>query len=324
MTDVVPFITLTKENFAVFQRQVYDYASSICLDNGFLTHRHGLLSFVVTTNIWQNLPGNQIPDDAVPPNIAFRPRDVLIPPEIPAENANAWRVFEYRTKEFDSVATAVLLLTRRLKDALPSSDRNELSDPILGMGQLTALDLMTHLRTQYGTLTSEDYKSLHAQLSHKLDSATNFTGFAADQRFIFQQLAAYGQPIPELQKCDFLRSGTCHLFPVQKAIDSYLTAHPHTANQTFHNFVAHNTLHSPNFSQSAGDMATLHQQPILLHFNPLTFLQRSQHSSILLPSSPLWPQQQRLQLHRLHLGPHARPGLAVVANAVNPNLPIHP
>ena len=115
MTDVVPFITLTKENFAEFQRQVYDYASSVCLDNGFLIHRHGLLSFVVTTNIWQNLPGNQIPDDAVPPNIAFRPRDILIPPKIPAENANAWTVFENRTKEFDKVATAVLLLTRRLK-----------------------------------------------------------------------------------------------------------------------------------------------------------------------------------------------------------------
>lgn len=101
------------------------------------------------------------------------------------------------------------------------------------MGQLTALDLMTYLRTQYETFTSEDYKALHAQLSHKLDSATNFTSFATDQRFIFQQLASYGQPILELQKCNLLRSGTCHLSPVQKAIDSYLTAHPHTANQTF-------------------------------------------------------------------------------------------
>ena len=71
MTELVPFITLSKENFAEFQRQVYDYASSICLDNGFLTHRHGLLSFVVTTAIWQNLPGNEIPDDAAPPNIVF-------------------------------------------------------------------------------------------------------------------------------------------------------------------------------------------------------------------------------------------------------------
>lgn len=59
MTEIVPFITLTKENFAEFRRQVYDYASSICLDNGFLTHRHGLLSFVVATAIWQNLPSRR-------------------------------------------------------------------------------------------------------------------------------------------------------------------------------------------------------------------------------------------------------------------------
>ena len=112
---------------------------------------------MVTTQIWQNLPGNGVPDDAVPPNIAFRPQDVLTPPGIPVENANAWRVFEYRTKEFEKIAVVVLLLTRRIKDS-PASDRNELSDPILGMGRLTALHIMTHLRTQYGTLTSADYK----------------------------------------------------------------------------------------------------------------------------------------------------------------------
>ena len=107
MTELVPFITLSKENFAEFQRQVYDYASSICLDNGFLTHRHGLLSFVVTTAIWQNLPGNEILDDAVPPNIVFRPRDILTPPDIPAEKTNAWRLFEYRTKEFDKLGLGI-------------------------------------------------------------------------------------------------------------------------------------------------------------------------------------------------------------------------
>ena len=128
--------------------------------------------------------GNGITYGAVPPYILYRPREIPTPPEIPAENANAWQVFEYRTKGFDKAATTVLLLARCLEDALPSSDRNELSDPILGMDQLTALDLMTYLLTQYGTLTSEDYKALHIhlQLSQKWDSATNFTGFAADQR----------------------------------------------------------------------------------------------------------------------------------------------
>ena len=262
MTDTpVPFISISKENFAEFQRQVYDYAASICVGNVTLPHRHGLLSFVVTIDTWHQLPGVANID-----GINFLPRDVLNPPEPPADNANAWRSFEHRTKEFDKVVTALLVLTRRLKDALPTADRNELSDPILGMGRITSLDIMNHIRTQYGTLTSNDYKLLYTQLANKLDSAMNFTGFAADQRFIFQQLASQGQPIPELQKCDYLRSGTSHLLPIQKAIDTYLTAHPLTAAQTFTSLVEHITLHAPNFTQVTSDMgytaaATFHSAP---------------------------------------------------------------
>ena len=183
----LPFIAITKENFPEFQRQVYDHAASVCLDNGFLTHRHGLLSFVATIETWQQLRGNAVANGD---DIVLLPRDILTPPLPPADNTNAWRLFDYRTKEFDKVAAGVLHLTRRLKDALPAADRNELSDPILGMGRITSLNIMTHLRTQYGTLTSEDYKLLYTQLAHKLDTAINFAGFAADQRFIFEQLAA--------------------------------------------------------------------------------------------------------------------------------------
>ena len=183
----LPFIAITKENFPEFQRQVYDHATSVCLDNGFLTHRHGLLSFVATIETWQQLRGNAVANGD---DIVLLPRDILTPPLPPADNTNAWRLFDYRTKEFDKVEAGVLHLTRRLKDALPAADRNELSDPILGMGRITSLNIMTHLRTQYGTLTSEDYKLLYTQLAHKLDTAINFAGFAADQRFIFEQLAA--------------------------------------------------------------------------------------------------------------------------------------
>lgn len=187
----------------------------------------------------------------------FHPRDVLNPPLSPADNANAWRLFDYRTKEFDKVANGVLLLTRRLKESLPTANGNELSDPILGMGQLTSLAIMAHIRTQYGTLTSEDYKHLYIQLNQKLDSATSFSGFAADQRFIFQHLAAQGQPVPELQKCDFLRTlrtGTAHLLPIHNAIDLYLTDHPLIATQTFASLVAHTSLHALNFTQVTADM----------------------------------------------------------------------
>lgn len=217
--------------------------------------------FVVTIDTWHQLPGVANID-----GINFLRRNVLNPPESPADNANAWRSFERRTKEFEKVVTALLVLTRRLKDALPTADRNELSDQILGMGRITSLDIMNHIRTQYGTLTSNDYKLHYTQRANKLDSAINFTGFAADQRFIFQELASQGQPIPELQKCGYLRSGTSHFLPIQKAIDTYLTAHPLTATQTFISLVEHITLHAPNFTQVTSDMgyiaaATLNSAP---------------------------------------------------------------
>ena len=114
-----------------------------------------------------------------------------------------------------------------------------------------------HLRAlTFDNVTLEDYKTSLPFVQRILNSnhSDRLKISSSQLRFIFQKLAACGQPILELQRCDFLRCGTCHLFPVQKVIDSYLTAHPHTANQTFHNLVAHITLHSPNFSQSAEDM----------------------------------------------------------------------
>ena len=209
-----------------------------------------MLSFVVTTAAW-----HQIPNVANIDGVNFLPCDVLNPPVPPADNANAWRLLEYRTKEHDKVVAAVLVLTRRLKDSLPNSDRNELSDPILGMGRITSLDIVDHICTHYGTLTSNDYKLLYAQLTNKLDSPANFTGFATDQRFFFQQLSSQGQPVPELQQCDYLCSGISHLLSKQKAIDSYLTAHPLTATQTFTTLVEHITLHAPNFTQVTANMA---------------------------------------------------------------------
>ena len=88
--DLVPFIAISKENFAEFQRQMYDYAASIRVENGFLPHRHGLLSFVTTIETWQQLPGNAFLEEDV---LNFRPRDVLTPPVPPADNANAWQSF---------------------------------------------------------------------------------------------------------------------------------------------------------------------------------------------------------------------------------------
>jgi hypothetical protein len=60
-----PFQSLEEQPrqfFAEFERQVYDDAGSSCLD----IFPHGLLSFVVSTSIWNNFPDNNIIVDGVP------------------------------------------------------------------------------------------------------------------------------------------------------------------------------------------------------------------------------------------------------------------
>ena len=80
-----PFQSLDDQprlNFAEFERQVIDDAGSVCLD----IFPHGLLSFVVSDNLWQTLPNNTNIIDGV---LAVLPRDLLLQPPQPADNAGA-------------------------------------------------------------------------------------------------------------------------------------------------------------------------------------------------------------------------------------------
>ena len=116
-----PFQSLEEQPrqfFAEFERQVYDDAGSSCLD----IFPHGLLSFVVSTSIWNNFPDNNIIVDGVP---TIRARNSLLPPLQPADNAVAglWKAFEARSKAYDKFESALALLLRRMAE--------------LGLGQRT-------------------------------------------------------------------------------------------------------------------------------------------------------------------------------------------
>ena len=128
-SNPTPFQSLEdqpRQYFAEFERQVYDDAGSSCLD----IFPHGLLSFVVSTPIWNNFPDNNIIVDGVP---TIRARNSLLPPLQPADNAVAglWKAFEARSKAYDKFESALALLLRRIKLTLPSSDRSILRVLIL-------------------------------------------------------------------------------------------------------------------------------------------------------------------------------------------------
>ena len=246
-----PFQSLEEQPrqfFAEFERQVYDDAGSSCLD----IFPHGLLSFVVSTPIWNNFPDNNIIVDGVP---TIRARNSLLPPLQPADNAVAglWKAFEARSKAYDKFETALALLLKRIKLTLPLADRNFLSHPVLGLVNFTTLQLMEHLRHQYGTFRATDFANLTLQLQQKMPAGSDFADIASKQRLIFAQFATNAQPLSELQQCQFLSSAISPHPHLVKARDLYYQNQPEPALQTFAALTAYVTLHSPNLLVTSAD-----------------------------------------------------------------------
>ena len=158
---------------------------------------------MVSDLVWRNLSKNITVVDGVS---IVRLRDTLLQPAQPADTATAgaWKACEARIKKFGTFAAASELLTQSLKDVIPQSDRDLLSDPILGLLQYLSLQIMDHLRTQYGVFRATDFLQLISQLEQKVSPSADFSDVASKHRLIFSQFATNGQPISEPQQCQYL------------------------------------------------------------------------------------------------------------------------
>ena len=248
----LPFHSLDdqpRQHFAEFERQVYDDAGSSCLD----IFPHGLLFLEVSDPLWANLPDNTVLVEGVP-NIL--PRNTLLQPVQPADNATAgaWKAFERRVKVFDIFSSASALLLKRLKISLPIADRNMLNHPVLGLVNFTTLQIMDHLRSQYGIFRATDFANLTSELETKMLPTSSFDDVSSRQKLIFAQFAEHGQPISELRKCQYLTTSIQHIPHLSKARDLYFQHQPEPSLQTFSQLVAHITVHAPNIVSTIADL----------------------------------------------------------------------
>jgi hypothetical protein len=250
-TPPEPYHTLDanpRQRFAEFERKVYDDAGSSCID----LLPHGLLALVVSDTIWANLPNNTTINDNVTTTI---PRPTYPSPIQPTDNATAgvWKAFETRRKHFDSYNAASLLILRRLKVSLPPADIALLSHPILGLANTTSLEIMNHLRRQYGTFRATDFAELYLELEEKMTSTSTFVDFASRFRFIFAQFEVNNQSISQLQQCLYLSRAIAAHSDLVKAQDTYFQLFPDPRARTFAELVAHITLHAPNYVSTSAD-----------------------------------------------------------------------
>lgn len=236
MATLEPYHTLDanpRQRFAEFERKVYDDAGSSCLD----LLPHGLLALVVSDSVWANLPNNTTDGN-------ITPRNTYPSPIQPTDNATAgvWKTFETRRKHFDSYNAASLLILRRLKLSLPPADIALLSHPILGLANTTSLEIMNHLRRQYGTFRATDFAELYLELEEKMTATSTFVDFASRFRLIFAQFEVNNQSISQLQQCLYLSRAIAAHSDLVKAQDTYFQLFPDPSARTFANLVAHITL----------------------------------------------------------------------------------
>ena len=204
---------------------------------------------MVSDLVWRNLPTN-ITDGV----LIVRLRDTLLQPAQPADTATAgaWKAYEARIKKVITFAAASELLTQSLKDVIPQSDRDLLSDPILGLVQYSSLQIMDHLRTQYGVFRATDFLQLISQLEQKVSPSADFSDVASKHRLIFSQFATNGQPISEPQQCQYLSNTIASQPHLVKARDLYFQQQPETRLQTFAALLTYITTHAPNIIATAG------------------------------------------------------------------------
>lgn len=122
---------------------------------------HGHLVLTVTAARYQELAGITYPFE-VP---AAPPAQPLIPNGTDAAKVGELvRRHQVRVRDFQVYHDTDKALVRAIIAATPSTYIDALSDPELGFAQVTALDLLTHLHTTYGTITSTDRDTYHARL----------------------------------------------------------------------------------------------------------------------------------------------------------------
>ena len=280
-SSILPFQSLDdnpRQHFAEFERQVFDEAGSACTD----IFPHGLLSLVVSDSIWANLPNNAT---IVEGATIIAARILLVPPIQPADNATTgvWKAFESRRKIFDLYNAASLLLLKRLKMTLPTADKQLLSHPVLGLANTRHLEIMDHLRTQYGIFRATDFQNLYIELEAKMATGADFSVFGSRFRLIFAQFEVNNQSISQLQECTFLARAIAPFPHLVKAQDIYFQLVPDPSARTFAELIAHILIHAPNFLATSADFGyvaaaeSVHSSTDVLQ----EFLKSSQFTSII-------------------------------------------
>ena len=235
----------TRQSMQAFLRATNTAFGSRCQEH---LGPNGLLGFCVSEAQWAMLPGNAVVDPENEGEIIIADRPTIIftpPPELGALAANL-KQYEITLRRNSAISEALRVLKNAIISNLPDADRNELSDPFFGLVSISCQQLLDHLRERYGTFLASDFDAFRTEHNAKIGMRT-FSELSAQHRLIHVQFSSANQGLSEVDKCRYLRAAIGSNISYTTATTSYLTAHPHIAQQTFLGLVDHITEQAPNF-----------------------------------------------------------------------------
>lgn len=251
MDAIVPdLLTTPSLNFHKFRLAIHAKAGAIAyVDSPF-----GALPALLTEAEWRLLPGNDILVEGQPNIVADRP--LFEEPAAPAHNAGPAIIAIWKKKSDDYRITYEHL--RLFKAAIISSidphDLLILSDPLLGLLNVSLRQIWQHVTDLYGTLTAADFTSLRQQLVQPMSPSTTVQAHIGIHRHIHQQFEASNQTISNVDKCYYLKYSVQTHPDVKIALDSYFVVNPAVAQQTFVSMSTHLIAQQANFAPTAAAM----------------------------------------------------------------------
>jgi hypothetical protein len=141
---------------------------------------------------------------------AFRPRPTITMLTAYAANASAGTIGAYSiaSRNFELQQRVTADLHSAICSSLSSVTLNEInSKHQFGAGSLTPLNLVTELKTMFGTITKQEIDATQALISAPLAHFLDFRDFCSNIHLNYEFLTAAGHAIPELTRIDsFTRS----------------------------------------------------------------------------------------------------------------------
>lgn len=157
-------------------------------------------------------------------------------------------LYNKAVKEFEVYTVGTALLKMKVVRSLGPDITLILSEPGVGLRNLSVPNIIERVRQLHGTVTSADLAKQNQKLKTPFTSAATFAKDAAILQQSFTFLATQGHPKCKFDQLDLLDKAIAHVPAVARLVSQYKELEPSIDNRTFQTTVAYVLQRIPNLT----------------------------------------------------------------------------